>query len=166
MGSHRPREFEIPEREFSWKDLQKMGVKERRKYDLPVKPDRFLEKKNAKLDVIWEEFIAPVPWLVQADTPKSILFCHQWKQFTEEPESSHNKSRRLVTSLRNLMSDLGLDPLARVRMHRANLPVADVSKYIRLPGHGAKVNGKKRDKARREATQAETAAGGFDHYAS
>ena len=62
---------------------------------------------------LWDKYIARAYWLTWADSPKALMWCHLQAEYEEEPKKM---IAARIGQLRNLGSELGLDPASRTRL--------------------------------------------------
>ncbi|MEM8770432.1 MAG: hypothetical protein AAGD92_02170 [Pseudomonadota bacterium] len=73
---------------------------------------------------LWEKYIVPAHWLTTFDTARAHMWCVLQAEFLAEPKAFN---AAMISQLRALGSELGLDPSSRARMGKKVIkaPVKD-----------------------------------------
>lgn len=76
----------------------------------PLKPHRELDPDEK---LLWDRFINTAWWLNDHDAPKAYMWVSLQSQFDSDPKGM---TASMISNLRYVGSELGLDPAARTRM--------------------------------------------------
>lgn len=87
-------------------------------FDNGLRPPRKLAKRQQWL---WDRYIRTASWLKPHDETKALMWCELYEQFEREPD---RVNANMITQIRALGSELGLDPGSRSRIGAA----ADIPK--------------------------------------